>query len=246
MHLDVLGPIVLRDDVREIPVIGVKARQILTVLALSSPAPVTLDRLIDLLWVDPPAAAAKTVQAHVSRLRRALADAGASGSLVGSRSGYRLELGDSIDTCALAQFTARAGAARDGDDARLAAELFGQACELWRGEPELPDTFSGDALRRSLHDQRLALTIAHLAALIDAGAPDQAIADLGELVGTEPLNERLWELQILALYRSGRPTEALRAYEQLRSVLAEEVGALPGPALRNLEAAILAGDASPR
>jgi DNA-binding SARP family transcriptional activator len=244
MHLDVLGPIVLRDDVREIPVIGVKARQILTVLALSSPATVTLDRLIDLLWVDPPPSAAKTVQAHVARLRRALGDAGASGSLVGGRSGYRLNLGDRIDTCALAQLTARAVVARDGNDAGVAASLFGQARELWRGEPELPDTFAGAALRRRLHDQRLALAIAHLAALIDAGAPDQAVTDLGELVAAEPRNERLWELRTLALYRSGRPTEALLAYDRLRSVLAEEVGALPGPALRNLEAEILAHDTS--
>jgi DNA-binding SARP family transcriptional activator len=144
------------------------ARQILTVLGLSSPEQVPLDRLIDLLWVDPPTSAAKTVQAQVGRLRRALAEAGGSGSLVGGGSGYQLDLGDRIDTYALAQLTARAGAAREGGDARLAAELFGQARELWRGEPELPDTYSGDALRRRLHDQRLELAVAHSAALVDA------------------------------------------------------------------------------
>lgn len=242
MRLGVLGPMILKSDAGEIAVTGVKTRQILTVLALSSPAQVTLDRLIDLLWVDPPPSAAKTVQAHVSRLRSALADAGAAGALVGSRSGYRLDLGERVDVHALAQLTRRAGAAREGGDPRVAADLFGQARELWRGEPELPDTPAGDALRRSIHDQRLELAIAHLSALIDAGAPEAAVADLGALTAEERLNERVWELRILALYRSGRPTDALRAYHEVTTILADEIGVRPGPALRALEEAILAHD----
>ena len=64
-------------------------------------------------------------------------------------------------------------------------------------------------MRRTDREQRTELAIAHLGAIIDAGAPEQAVVELGELVATEPLNERLWELRVLALYRSGRPTEAL-------------------------------------
>ena len=233
---------ILKSDAGEIAVTGVKTRQILTVLALASPAQVTLDRLIDSLWVDPPPSAAKTVQAHVSRLRSALADAGASGALVGSRAGYRLDLGDRLDVHALAQLTRRASAAREGGDPRVAADLFGQARALWRGEPELPDTPGGDALRRSIDDQRLELAIAHLSALIDAGAPEAAVADLGALTAQQRLNERVWELRILALYRSGRPTDALRAYHEVSSILADEIGVRPGPALRALEEAILAHD----
>ena len=242
MRLNVLGPMILSSDVGEVAVTGVKTRQILTVLALSSPAQVTLDRLIDALWVDPPPSAAKTVQAHVSRLRRALADAGAPGALVGGRSGYRLDLGDRVDVHALAQLMRRAAAAHEGGDPRVTADLFGHARELWRGEPELPDTPGGDALRRRAHDQQLELAIAHLGALIEAGAPEAAVADLGALTANERLNERVWELRILALYRSGRPTDALRAYHEMTSILADEIGVLPGPALRALEEAILAHD----
>ena len=242
MRLHVLGPLILKGALGEVAVTGVKTRQILTVLALSSPMQVTLDRLIDLLWVDPPPSAAKTVQAHVSRLRRALADAGASGSLIGGSAGYRLDLDDRVDAHVLAQLTRRAAAAREGGDPRVAADLFGQARELWRGEPELPDTPAGEALRRSLHDQRLALAIAHLGAVIDAGAPEAAVADLGALVAEHPLNERAWELRILALYRSGRPTDALRAYREVTSILADEIGVRPGPALCALEDAILMHD----
>jgi pimeloyl-ACP methyl ester carboxylesterase len=120
-----------------------------------------------------------------------------------------------------------------------AATLYGQARLLWRGEPELPDTPAADALRRRLRDEQLQLAEAQLASTIDAGAPNEAVAELGALVAAEPLNERLWELRILALYRSGRPTDALRAYGEVRTLLAEQIGVEPGPALRQLEAAIL-------
>ena len=223
-----------------VAVTGAKARQLLTVLAFAAPEVLTLDRLIDALWTDPPPAAAKTVQAHLSRLRTALAGAGAPGALTGGPAGYRLDVGDRVDTEELHRLIRRAGAARDGDDPRTAAELFGAARRLWRGEPELPDTAAGDALHRRLQEQRLELTIAHLGAQVDAGSADQAVAELAELVAADPLNERLWELRILALYRSGRPTAALRAFREVSSILAEEVGVLPGSALRELEAAILA------
>jgi DNA-binding SARP family transcriptional activator len=242
MRLAVLGPTVLEGTVGQVAISGVKARQLLTVLALSPSERLTLDRLIDVLWAEPPPSAAKTVQAHISRLRAALAQAGAPDSLTGGTGGYRLDLGDRLDGHVQAQLTRRAEAARTGGDVRLAAELLGQARELWRGEPDLPETPHGDVLRRSLAEQRLELAIAHLGLLIEAGAADQAVAELGQMVVAEPLNERLWELRILALYRSGRATEALRAYQHVCTVLADEVGVLPGPALRSLEAAILAHD----
>ena len=44
---------------------------------------------------------------------------------------------------------------------------------------------------------------------------------------------------MLALYRDGRQTEALAAYEAARHTLSEELGVGPGPALRELHAAIV-------
>ena len=49
---------------------------------------------------------------------------------------------------------------------------------------------------------------------------------------------------MLALYRSGRQAEALRAYRQLRDDLAGELGIDPGPELRRLEEQILRQDPS--
>jgi DNA-binding SARP family transcriptional activator/pimeloyl-ACP methyl ester carboxylesterase len=242
MRLAVLGPTVLDGPDGEIALNGAKARQILTALALSAPERWSVDELIELVWAEPPPSAAKTVQAHVSRLRAALAAAGAPHALTGTGGGYQLQLGDRLDLHAVTQLTRRATAMREGGDARLAAELLADARRLWRGAPELPGTPAGDALRRRWDEQRTELAIAHLGALIEAGSADEAVAELGELVAEEPLHERLWELRILALHRSGRSTEALRAFQEISSLLAEEVGVVPGPALRALEAAILAHD----
>jgi len=68
--------------------------------------------------------------------------------------------------------------------------------------------------------------------------------ELEALCREHPLRERLWELLILALYRGGRQAEALRAYTEVRDRLAGELGIDPGPALRELQARILAQDPS--
>src|SRR5205085_9199615 len=54
-----------------------------------------------------------------------------------------------------------------------------------------------------------------------------------------PCRERAWGQLVLALYRLGRQAEALRAYQRVRHVLAEDLGIEPTPAHRDLEAGIL-------
>ena len=49
---------------------------------------------------------------------------------------------------------------------------------------------------------------------------------------------------MLALYRSGRQAEALRAYTHARTTLTDELGIDPGPALQRLEDEILRQDPS--
>src|SRR5690242_6143253 len=93
----VLGPVELVGPTGPISVPGAKARQILVLLALHAPVQVQVDRIVDLLWDEPPPSAVKTVQAHVSRLRSSLRTAGAPDVLVSSGGGYGLDLGDALD-----------------------------------------------------------------------------------------------------------------------------------------------------
>ena len=75
---------------------GTKPRALLALLLLHANETLTADRLIDELWGErPPAAPGKTLQMHISRLRKALGGedgAGAAGSIATRERGYRLEI----------------------------------------------------------------------------------------------------------------------------------------------------------
>ena len=127
-----------------------------------------------------------------------------------------------------------------------ASAALGEALGLRRGEPLAEFAYSGfaDSARAQLDELTL------VAIETRAGA-DLALGRHGELAGElearcrqHPLRERLWELLILALYRAGRQADALRAYTEVRDRLAGELGIDPGPALRELQARILAQDPS--
>ena len=82
MNFRILGPLEVLDEGRALSVGGSKQRALLALLVLHANEPLSTDRLIDALWAErPPATAAKTVQVHVSRLRKALAG-GAGGDSV--------------------------------------------------------------------------------------------------------------------------------------------------------------------
>ncbi len=138
MEFRILGPFEVRDDGRAVDVGGPKQRALLAVLLLSANEVVSADVLIDALWGErPPASAAKTLQAHVSRLRRALGQDGSeSGRLLTRGSGYllRVERGElDADACRLLLEESRD--ARAEGDLEGAAERVRGALSLWRGSP---------------------------------------------------------------------------------------------------------------
>ena len=69
-------------------------------------------------------------------------------------------------------------------------------------------------------------------------------ARLEVLTVEHPLRESFQAKLMLALYRSGRQVDALRAYQVHRQVLSEELGLEPASELAELEARILAHDES--
>jgi DNA-binding SARP family transcriptional activator len=192
MALAVLGPVHLDGAAGPVAIEGRKARQVLTLLALTAPRPLSLDSLVRSLWDDPPPAANKTVQAHLSRLRTALASAApAVGTIDGTSAGYRLiaEPG-TLDVLRVDDLRRRARlASLAGEDAD-AESLLHEARMLWRGDPELPGTAAGDAEDDRLAEQRLLLVEDHLEAMLVVGRATEAVAGLAALTAEHPLRER--------------------------------------------------------
>ncbi|HET8682781.1 MAG TPA: BTAD domain-containing putative transcriptional regulator [Micromonosporaceae bacterium] len=241
-----LGPVELTGDHGAVPLGGPRLRTLLGLLALRTPQVVSRDALIDGIWdCTPPGNAAKTLRAHVAYLRRGLASAGIRG-LVATRSpGYLLAVpAGCVDAH---RFETGVGEARSASACGALEATVGHlrsALELWRGDV-LADCATGEWARAEaarLREVRLYATEELLSAELALGRHARAAAELECLVGRHPLRERLWELLIVALDRTGRQADALLAYRRARDRLVEELGVQPGPALRRLQAAILSGD----
>jgi DNA-binding SARP family transcriptional activator len=244
MRYGLLGPLeVLDADGHRVDVGGRQPRILLAVLLVAGGRRVTLDALVDAIWgEDPPASATGTVQSYVSRLRRRF---GAEQELTWDEAGYRLavtpEQVDSRRFEALAEEGRSLLAAGRAEEAR--ARLL-EAEALWRG-PALADLADlefamGPAAR--LEQRRLNAIEDRLAADLALGRHASTIGELTELVGEHPLREGLRIQLALALYRSGRQAEALRALADASRTLREELGIEPSRQLQELESAILAHD----
>ena len=216
---------------------GRRQRGVLARLAIAGGEVVAAERVIDDLWDgDPPRSATNTLQSYVSNLRRVL---GHEGSVVVERvgDGYRIDPAGAVLTTARFEHlvalgsggTGSGGTGTGGVDARIA--VLDEALALWHG-PALGDLADepwarGPAAR--LEELRLAATEARFELLLATGRHAVAVGDIEAAATAHPLRERLTALLVLALYRSGRQAEALRAYERARTHLADESGPRPRP-----------------
>jgi DNA-binding SARP family transcriptional activator len=219
---------------------GLRRKAVLATLALHGGEVVSVSRLVDAVWGETaPSTVRNTLQSHVSYLRTLLGDKNA---IVGRPPGYRLDVGDDGTDVWLAERLLRQGA-QAPDPVRGASDLRA-ALALWRGRPLADVTglawleeqagrleLLADRIRRALSEARLA-----------AGEHRQLIGELEQMATAHPLDEQVYAQLMTALYRSGRQADALSAYQRLRSTLAEELGLVPGQALRDLETAILRQD----
>jgi DNA-binding SARP family transcriptional activator/tetratricopeptide (TPR) repeat protein len=239
----VLGPV--RAFVDSVPVdLGPpKRRLLLAVLALECGRPVPLDRLIDLTWEEPPSAARAVVFAHVSRLRKALAGAARHGvEVVSTPPGYTLRADPSaVDA---QRFRRLVGDASAVADPAARGRLLGNALQLWRGQP-MEDLSLGPAARRlcvGLDELRLTAIEDRMGARLTAGAHQEVLPELADLVERHPTREGLAGHYMMALYRAGNTSRALEVYGQLRADLADRLGLDPGPAVAALHLSILRRD----
>ena len=180
------------------------------------------------------------MQVYVSRLRKALGD----GVLVTRGGGYALELsGESVDADRFSRL-ADEGARPSTTATPGAHEALTAALALWRG-PALADLayepFAQSEAAR-LEELRLVALENRAEAELALCHHAELVPELEALVREHPTRERLREALMLALYRSGRQVEALETYRDARRTLDEELGLDRGPALRELERAILTHD----
>jgi DNA-binding SARP family transcriptional activator/outer membrane protein assembly factor BamB len=246
-----LGPLDVVVDGRSVPLGGVKQRMLLAILILNANEVVPADRLIDELWPDEtPPSALNTLQGYVSRLRKALDPDGRDGgaaTIAFRPPGYVLTAPrDQIDARRFEQLVAEADArASSGAPAETAA-LLRDALALWYGTALADfayDQFAQTEIAR-LDELRLKAIEDRIDAELACGRGAALVAELKALVAQHPLRERLRRQLMLALYRSGRQSEALDVYRDARRALHDELGLEPTRALSDLERSILRQDPS--
>ncbi|MFD0345786.1 BTAD domain-containing putative transcriptional regulator [Kitasatospora aburaviensis] len=159
--------------------------------------------------------------------------------------GYRLRLDDGTARVDAACFRELADRARGETDARARAATLTRALDLWRGLPYADfadEEFVRPAAQR-LAEERLAVVEELVEARLEFDDP-LLLGEVAELVDRHPLRERLRAVQLRALYRAGRQSEAVAAYGELRALLVDELGLDPSPELAALHEAILRQDAA--
>ena len=241
MEFGILGPLEVRDrDDLGLEINGSRRRGLLLRLLVDPNSMVSGGRLIEDLWEgNPPPGAVQTIQSHVSNLRRAL---GKERIETQSKSGYRLVVApdDEIDAVAFEREVER-GRAIVGSQPETAAHILESALTRWRGEAFADAGLVEWALapRERLGQIRLAAGEDLLKAWLELGDHDRVVAEAEHLIAAHPLHEGLWCHLMLALYRSGRQADSLRAFARLRDRLGDELGISPGPEAVELERAIL-------
>ena len=246
MQFGILGPLeVTAESDGPVALGGARARALLAVLLLHANESVSAERLAVALWGDDaPPGAIKTVQVHMSRLRKALGE----GEIVETTpAGYRLRvLPGELDAERFDELVDAGRRALADGEPRRASSLLREALGLWRGPP-LSDlaheTFAAAECRR-LEERRLAAMELAIDGDLAACRHGEVVGEIEALVAEHPLRERLHAQRMLALYRCGRQAEALEAFRNARALLVEEIGVEPGAALRDLHESILRQDPS--
>jgi len=249
MQFGVLGPLEIRDGAGDrVEVGGPQPRLLLALLLAASGRAVRTDALIDALWGEaPPASASGTLQSYVSRLRRAF-DGADDVAVVHADGSYRLVVDASQVDAWRFEALADAGRAQLGTGSiEEARASFVEAEALWRG-PALAEFADHEVARNlavRLDERRVEAIELRLGAELALGRHATAVGELTQLVAAHPLREALQVQLALALYRSGRQADALRAIAEAGRHLREELGIEPSRALRDLETAILDHDPVP-
>jgi len=247
MKVRLLGPIQVEGDGAELLATGgPKERALLAVLAVRANQAVPEDVLADALWGDElPQTPGRALQVVVSRVRRSLGSAG--GALESHRGSWLLRLAEpELDVAVVDGLVRRGREANAQGDHVGAALAYADALREFRGRPleEFADAPWATVEIARLEELRQFIVEERVEAELACGRHAELAGELEAICRLHPLRERVWGQRMIALYRSGRQADALRAFQELRRTLRDELGIAPSPALVRLEQAILSQSAS--
>ncbi|MZD04861.1 tetratricopeptide repeat protein [Streptomyces sp. SID5785] len=242
LRFSVLGPVRAWRGGDPLATGSPQQRALLAALLLREGRTATSGELIDAVWGDePPQQALAALRTYASRLRKVLDP----DVLVSESGGYAIRSvgGDALDLVAAESLWTDAEKARHAGDLCRARALLNKALGLWDGEPlaNVPGPYA-ETQRARLEEWRLQLLETRLDMDLEQGCHAEAVSELTALTAAHPLRERLRELLMLALYRSGRQAEALAVYADTHRLLADELGVDPRPGLAELQQRILTAD----
>ncbi|MBH5335300.1 tetratricopeptide repeat protein [Streptomyces pactum] len=244
LRFAVLGPVRAWRGEEPLGLGSPQQRALLAALLLRGGRTATAPELVDGLWGDsPPQAAVAALRTYASRLRKVFGPD--ADDLVSESGGYAIRTGlGALDTEVAEQLAAEAEKARHSGDRERARDLLAEALALWDGEPlaGLSGPYA-ETQRARLAEWHLTLLENRLDLDLELGNHAEAVSELTALTAAHPLRERLRELLMLALYRSGRQAEALAVYADTRRLLADELGVDPCAGLSELQQRILQADA---
>ncbi|GAA2589296.1 MULTISPECIES: AfsR/SARP family transcriptional regulator [Streptomyces] len=242
LRFGVLGPVRAWRGEETLATGSPQQRALLAALLLREGRTATAAELIDALWgEEPPSQALAAVRTYASRLRKVL-DPGVLASESGGYAVRGLAEG-ALDLARAQDLAAEAEKARSSGDLGHARDLLRRALALWDGEvlAGVPGPYA-QTQRVRLGEWRLQLLETRLDMDLEQGCHAESVSELTALTAAHPLRERLRELLMLALYRSGRQAEALAVYADTRRLLADELGVDPRPGLQELQQGILRAD----
>jgi SARP family transcriptional regulator, regulator of embCAB operon len=235
-EIGILGTLRSKIEGNEVVLPGTKLRSIMAILAFRAGDTVASDVLVEELGLDRTSTnAANALQAHVSRLRRWLCTHNSAPNLLETtNSGYRLNLTRSQVDAHLFVDQAEHALALAPAAPSVVATMLEDALKLWRGDALL-DVIDGPlvaAIADELKFLRATAREVLLEAWLALGNDHKVIVNARTYVADDPLNERLWESQIVALRRLGRHAQAVDCYNRARKTLRDELGIQPGDRLR--------------
>jgi DNA-binding SARP family transcriptional activator/DNA polymerase III delta prime subunit len=239
LEFGVLGELLVQAETAPVAIPGSRRRALLLRLVVSANQAVPAELLIEDTWdQEPPPGAASTLQSHLSFLRKALGP----DRLTHSAGGYVLSVGEAeLDAWLFEREYRNGRGALAAGDLEEAARSLEWGLARWRGQALADVNTAAWALPEiaRLDETRLAALEAYNETLLGLGRHHDVVANAEAAVAEHPLRERLWAQLMLALYRSGRQADALRAYQRLNAHLREELGLEPSNELVLLEEAIV-------